>query len=243
MLKKISGIAIVILLIIVILFYPFLNFKSFVKNNTAGQELVLTSYWNPFKPKVSEIIALKEGGYWVTVIDYERVGLFEFKRGTTVNGQQKPIDLSQVDAKIEGKSLDQTKEIAKNQDLSKEPYLAEKSEYDKNQEIEMQKPLKCQAVYQYGDSNIVSNINDIKKISKNQTFLEIKKMIPKKGVGDIGKTFVYNIKIKDDQNPVYIKARLEFENGVSFIDGDNLNAKIIALTLIKNDCSEEIIFN
>jgi hypothetical protein len=35
---------------------------------------------------------------------------------------------------------------------------------------------------------------------------------------------------------------MEFENGASFVDGDNINAKIITLVLINNDCSEEVLF-
>lgn len=188
-----------------LLFYPLFNFKSFIKGDKNPNSVFVINSYNPFKPKVSEIVKLNdENAYFVTVTDYERTGLFEFTWLNSLDGKNKPIDFNGVDAKIPNKSLEGVKDIATKQDLSNGTYSPEKSEYQKIEELEQKKPAKCQAVFQYQDQINDRPVSTFKLIKKSQSFAEIKKLIPEKGVGEISLNYVYNVKIQDPGNVAYI---------------------------------------
>lgn len=234
------ALALIILVILGVLYYPFIDFKSHVKDNPKEQELVLTNYLNPFKPKVSEILALKEGGYWVTVVDYERTGLFEFKRGNTVNGTRKPTDLSQINAKIENKSIDEVKKIAQSQDLSIQEYAPDKSQAEKEYDKEQEKLPECQKLVEFPNMN--RQVRDFDKLYKNITIQEYIKIIPDKGHAYQKKdSLEFDVRIDDNDEKNIIKMRLIFNGSEEYKkDSDNYTKNnLIKLVKISSDCTIE----
>jgi hypothetical protein len=154
-----------------LLFYPLFNFKNNLNKKSLQSEAeYVINIYNPFKPKVSEILKLSGNeGYWVTVIDYQRTGLFEFTRLTSVDGIEKPFDIGQIDAKIDGKTLDEVKQIANKQDLSKTQYTPEKNNREKEFEDEQKKPVECQRALRIENSYEQSQLN----LYKNMKYSEL----------------------------------------------------------------------
>jgi hypothetical protein len=68
-----TSVILILVTIIILAFYPFLNLKYTVFKDSAGtqqNEVVITKF-DLFKPKLSVIKKLGDGSYWVIISDYE----------------------------------------------------------------------------------------------------------------------------------------------------------------------------
>jgi len=125
---KISRITLIITLILIfiiagvyLLFFPFIHLNYVIYQNKSGTQnssAVITKF-DLFKPKISQVIKLGDGSYWVSVSDFEREGIFTLKDTGFNDGVKKPIDFGAIDAKIENKSFEEVKKLAQDNDLSK----------------------------------------------------------------------------------------------------------------------------
>jgi len=226
----------ILLLTLGILFYPFLNFKESISSEKNPKTEYVINIYNPFKPRVSEIVTLNEdNAYWVIVTDYQRTGLFSFTRLNSIDGKEKPIDLSQVDAKISNKSLEEIKQIAAKQDLSQKEYVVEKSSEEKAYDLELQKPVECQSAIRVQTKYKES---DLSFLYLNMPYLELDnniKNIKFAGEGkytEAGKYFLV-IDINSDK---ILKYNLYFGSISPAIDE---NIKLTKVTKVYSDCREE----
>jgi len=125
---KISRVTLIITLILIfiiagvyLLFFPFIHLNYVIYQNKPGTQnssAVITKF-DLFKPKISQVIKLGDGSYWVSVSDFERDGIFTLKDTGFNDGVKKPIDFGAIDAKIENKSFEEVKKLAQDNDLSK----------------------------------------------------------------------------------------------------------------------------
>ena len=235
--KTITLITTPILAIVVLglLFYPLFNPKSSVKESQPNIEYIV-NWWNPIKPKITSITKLNDNeGYWVIVSDYWRTGINEFTYAGQVNGKPKPENFGQIDAKIQGKSLEEVKSIVNKQDLSKTKYVEEKSNSEKEYIEEKKKDSKCQRVLDYGEQKLNDEVF-YNYIYKSMSYGDFQSKNNVKGLQEIRKEMIYNIPVKPINN--LIKIRLTFSDGATFIDRENPNATLLTATKVYADCSE-----
>jgi hypothetical protein len=227
----------IITVIFIIMFYPLINLKNHISGDSNPKTEYVINIYNPLKPRVSEITKLSgDEGYLIIVTDYQRTGLFSFTRLNSIDGKPKANDFESVDAKISGKSLEETKQIALKQDLSKDPYVVEKSEIEKKYEIEKNKEIKCQQILDYGVQSNLSKIADLDSLYKGMTFKEVRSVLKGKGVGEVSDIYIYNLPI---DNIDIIKVRLFFNTGVWQTKEEYENIKLDKVTKVDVNCQEK----
>ena len=225
--KTIMLIATPILAIVALgfLFYPLLNPESSVKESQPNIEYVV-NWWNPIKPKITSITKLNDNeGYWVIISDYWRTGINEFTYAGEVNGKPKSENFGQIDAKIQGKSLEEVKSIVNKQDLSKTKYTPEKSSVETAYIEELKKPVECQRAIRV--ENIYNEID--LKIYKNMKYSELSNF---SGEGKFDDKNNYFLVINLENN---IKYNLYFGKISPAIDN---SIELTKVTKVYADCSE-----
>ena len=112
-------ISLTIVLVVGVLFLPFINLNFSVFKNQPGtnRNTVVTTKFDLFKPRLSILIPNGNEGYLVSIADYERENIFFFKE-IGLNGKPKPIDGSALNARIESQDINTAKSLASKYDLS-----------------------------------------------------------------------------------------------------------------------------
>ena len=229
----IYGIVLILLIIIYLIFLPFLNIRKAIALDDPrykGQEIVINSY-NPIKPRIS-LITKVEDGFLITVEDYERNGLETFTPTGTVNGKQKGQGFNQFDSKVVGKSFEETIKIVQQNDQSNSPFTVEKTQTEKEYDLEEKKSVECRKPVRVERSY---NSEFFSKIYKNMPYLEFLKLRVVTGEEYRNSDKVYFLSVKSNENNV-IKYNIYSEN--KSYDEDE-NVKITKLTKVYNDCREE----
>ena len=220
-----------LLVSIIILYYPLFNLQSSVRANPQyNQTTFVLNNYNPFQPRISAITKLSgNDGYWVIVSDYQRTGLFEYTYIGEVNGIKKPIDLGLVNATITNKTLEEVKQIVTKQDLSKTQYVPQKSDAVKEYEVEQTKAPECQRAIRVGTKYSEPSLSFL---YKNLKYSELSSFA---GEGNFNKEKTYFLSINIESQNV-IKYNLYFGKISPALDD---SIELTRATKVYNDCREE----